>query len=178
MTPISLSEISYPVFKLGAKDITIQDGVACYFHINEYEEHSVPVLKIIDDKNYPQPTLALRRLQMAISDVPLAKIGTAIFFLGDLIKISKPSMWFIDSLGKLFRYEKNTRAKLKFHRVSKLLHIQGGGVVVEAEGISSRFKSLYAPEGVKPYIGVLHFGKSLVLYGFYEEMYDETWRMV
>ena len=102
----------------------------------------------------------------------------ALFFLGDLVKVGKKSVWFIDSTGKLFNYAKDTRASLRFYPISKLMRINTGGVIVEAKGIPTRFKSLYPPANGEQYVGILHFGKSLILYGFYDQQYDETWRMV
>jgi hypothetical protein len=181
MNHLSLSSISYPVFRLGLNAPTIENGVSFYFSEKGLEEGGTVVqVRIIDDKNLPQTTLSLRRLQLALSDAPLFKIKQAIFFLGDLIKLATPKTWFIDSNGKLFTYTKTSRAKLKFHRIDKLIPINTGGVIVELDGIPSRFKSLYSPDAsyTTPYAGVLHFGMSLVLYGFYDQKYEDTWRTV
>lgn len=181
MNNLSLAQIAYPVFKLGANKPNTEKGVSFYYYEREDDEGNIlPKLFILDDKNLPQESLSLRRMQLAIQDVPLFKISRAIFFLGDLIKLAAPKVWFIDSNGKVFNYNKTTRAKLKFYKIARLLPINSGGAIVEAEGISTRFKSLYLPpvELALNYVGLLHFGKSLVLYGFYDDKYDDTWRMV
>lgn len=176
---ISLREISYPVFRLGTNKPVTESGVVFYYHHKETEEGQVVSVRIIDDRNLPQQTLSLRRLQLSLDDsVSLFKVHKAIYFLGDLIKIATPNTWFIDSLGKVFNYTKTSRAKLKVYPIQQIIPIKGGGVVVEAKGIMTRFKALYPPEIGQDYVGILHWGKSLILYGFYEEQYDDSWRMV
>jgi hypothetical protein len=173
-----LSEIFYPVFLLGANKPQQDSGVVYYYYEKEVEGEVQALLRIVDDKNLPQETLALRRMQLALKEEKLHKISKAIFFLGDLVKIANGQNWFIDSKGKVFNYKKETRAHLKFYRIAKLMRMNSGGVIVEAEGILTRFKSLYPPQNGEKYVGLLHFGKSIVLYGFYDQLYDETWRNV
>lgn len=174
-----MREIAYPVFRLGTNKPVTEWGVVFYYHHKETEEGQIVSVRIIDDKNLPQQTLSLRRLQLSLDDsVSLFKVHKAIYFLGDLIKIATPSTWFIDSLGKVFNYTKTSRAKLKVYPIKQIIPIKGGGVVVEAKGIMTRFKALYPPGTGEDYVGILHWGKSLILYGFYEEQYDDSWRMV
>lgn len=174
-----MREISYPVFRLGTNKPVTEGGVVFYYHHKETEEGQIVSVRLIDDRNLPQQTLSLRRLQlMQDESVSLFKIHKAIYFLGDLIKIATPNTWFIDSAGKVFNYIKSSRAKLKVYPIRQVIPIKGGGVVVEAKGIMTRFKSLYPPEIGEEYVGILHWGKSLILYGFYEEEYDDSWRMV
>lgn len=150
-----------------------------YYHHKELEEGELISVKIIDDKNLPQETLSLRRLQLSLEEgVSLFKVHNAIYFLGDLIKIATPSTWFIDSMGKVFNYTKTSRAKLKIYLIQQVIPIKGGGVVIEAKSIMTRFKALYPPGVGQDYVGILHWGKSLILYGFYEEQHDDSWRMV
>lgn len=173
-----LSEISYPVFLLGKTKPEIDNKVMYYYFEKEVDGVVQPLLRIIDDKSLPQETLALRRMQLVNSGEKVQKIGLAIFFLGDLIKLGTKHTWFIDSKGKLFNYRKDTRAKLKCYRISKLIRMPTGGAIVEVQGVPTRFKALYPPANGEQYVGLLHYGKSLVLYGFYDQQYDETWRMV
>jgi hypothetical protein len=133
---------------------------------------------VIDDKNIPAPTLAKRRLIMANQGVRLKPLGTAVFFLGDFIKIAIPTMWFIDSSGQVFRYKKSTKAKLTFRKIVFKHNIPTGGAILQVEGISSRFKCLFAPRPDEQYAGILHMGLSYILYGVYDTKYDSTWRMV
>lgn len=179
----SLAEIVYPVFKLGLEKPIVQNKLVFYWYENlvendEHELEQVNVYRIVDDKNIDLPSLALRRLAIKAQGVKLFKINKAIFFLGDLIKISKPNMWFIDSKGKLFTYHKQTRALLKFYKIKYNIPLKAGGSIIEAEGVPSRFKSLFSPEQDKKYVGILHIGISQILYGFYAEKPKDTWRMV
>ncbi len=88
-------------------------------------------------------------------------------------------MWFIDSKGKTFKYSKVHKAKLVYRKVTKLLHIPSGGVIVEVEGLHLRMKSLFPPNiHGTIYAGVILLGASPILYGFYDTKYKDTWRMV
>lgn len=160
-----------------------RDEVLFFFQHLESVDRDLPdrnILRIIDDKREPGNTLAARRLTMLSNGAPLFKLHNAIFFLGDLIKIAKKSSWFIDSNGKLFNYVKTIRAKLKLHKVANLIPIASGGCIIIVENIPNRFKSLYYPQDVnaRQYVGLLHFGLSTIMYGFYPEKYNDSWRMV
>ncbi len=178
----SLSEIVFPVFKIGIHQPQVDQGLVFYYYEREEETDEGTLTstkyKIVDDRNLPGATLARRRLQLTVEEVKLAKLGQAVYFLGDLVKLATMEIWFIDSMGKIFNYKKSTRARLKFYKISNLIPIPTGGIIVEAEGVMQRFKSLYKPTPDKLYVGLLHFGMSVVLYGFYTEKHDETWRMV
>lgn len=179
---MNLSEISYPVFRLRNEKPNEHNGVFFYAYENYYEEDGEikhrNVIRILDDRNIESDKLSMRRLAIKMTGAKLFKLTRAIFFLGDLIKIAKKDMWFIDSTGKLFQYKKTTRCKLKFHKITKVIAIPTGGAIIEAQGMTSRFKSLHYPEPDKLYVGVLHMGMAPILYGFYDQKYDDTWRMV
>jgi hypothetical protein len=134
----------------------------------------------IDDTTLKGDTLARRRLRMKSLGVPLMRLTKAFFFLGDLIKVATPKTWFIDSNGKIFNYHKQTRAKLKFHKVEKIIPLPSGGVIVEPDNLSVRFKALFAPNIPlsELYVGILYLGLSPILYGFYDKKYNDTWRLV
>ena len=167
------------MFLLGTESPKFLDGVTFYSRRylsedNEETEHTW----IVDDKNVPAPTLAKRRLKLAFDEVKLKKLSKAIFFLGDLIKLAKPSVWFIDSSGAVFRHTKASRAQLLFRKIKQLHLIPTGGAVIEVEGIPSRFKCLFAPRLGEQYAGVLKLGMSYILYGVYETQHQDTWRKV
>lgn len=173
--PINLLEISYPVFRLGF-DKPSEDGGVLYYAQTDEEGNNR--FRIVDDKNIQEPTLARRRLKLSAEGISLYRLNKAVFFLGDFIKISKKNLWFIDSNGRLFTHEKKIRAKLKFHKISKLIPIQGGGCIIEVESIAGRFKSLFAPERGEQYAGILEYNMSSIFYGFYDQKYDPSWRMI
>ena len=176
---ISLKELAYPIFKLGLNKPETIDGVT--FYLYQYvsdEQEQVSKLKIVDDKNIDKDTLSLRRLKLKAENVDLFKISKAIYFLGDLIKLSTPHIWFIDSKGLIFKYIKTTKAELSFHKVIQVIPIKTGGAIIEVENINTRFKALYTPESANRYAGILKYGKSLILYGFYSQAHSNTWRRI
>lgn len=181
---MQLSDITYPVYKLREEEPQKLNGVLFYFFEKARETfdsiENYSVLSIIDDTNLPGDTLALRRLIMRNTGTTPYKLNRAIFFLGDLIKMAKPKLWFIDSKGKVFKYSKVTRARLVYRKVEKIIPITSGGALIEVEGISSRLKSLFMPSIPfdKLYAGILIMNRSLILYGFYDTKYKDTWRMV
>lgn len=182
MNSLSLAQLVFPVFRLGAGKPSVVDDITFYYYENYKEVDdeivTVEVLRVIDDKSVKGSTLAMRRLRLKNEGVSILRMRHAIFFLGDLIKLAKPNIWFIDSTGRVFNYTKQTRAKLTFHKIKQLFPIKTGGVIIEAEGVISRFKSLFYPEQDKAYIGLLHLGMGTILYGFYSEQHKDTWRMV
>jgi hypothetical protein len=165
---MNLADISFPVYMLGYEKPEESEGVLFYFRSEK--------LKIVDDKNIPFDTLADRRLEIKRNGGSLYNIHTAIFFLGDFIKISKPTIWFIDSNGKLFNHKKSISMTLIFRKIEQVLSTNSG-FIIEVYGINTRFKCLYAPKD-KKYAGLLKNGSSYILYGFYDELYKETRRMV
>jgi hypothetical protein len=174
-----LSEIHWPVFKLGDKKPTQHEGVVFYHthYVSELNSETV-TLRVVDDRNLPQATLGLRRLALKSSGADLYPIRTAIYFLTDLIKLGKSVTWFIDSSGRVFQYEKNTRAKLQTRKVKNVLPADGLGCVIELEGLSSRFKSLRRPQEHEIYAQVLKLGMGFLFYGFCDTRKPDSWRMV
>ncbi len=134
--------------------------------------------KVVDDKSIPAPTLAKRRLVMLNAGVSLKKLGRAVFFLADFIKVSKPDMWFIDSAGLVFSHKKSTRALLQHKKVSRMIPIASGGALIEVQGVPGRFKTLYTPGPTQRYAGMLKIGMGYILYGLYEELHKDSWRLV
>lgn len=183
MNATSLAEIAYPVFKLGIDKPVIDNGLVYYYYENIVEDEDGDLVeqnqyRLIDDRNIPFNSLAMRRLAAKQNGAKLFKIKIAIFFLGDLVKIAKPNIWFIDSNGKLFNYNKATRVLLKFYKIKYNIPISIGGSIIEVEGIATRFKILFSPDRDKKYAGILHMGKSLILYGVYSKKYTDTWRKI
>lgn len=176
---INLSQIVYPVYSILGSAVPSTEGTVSftYSELTEDEEFTYS-FKVVDDKSIDKPTLGLRRLQIAAKGDTLQKIGKAIFFLGDLVKIAKRHTFFIDSSGRVFQYRKSTRAKLHFRRLTNIIPITTGGAILEVEGINSRFKCLFQPKTLELYVGVLEFGKSYILYGLYEHPYKSSWRMI
>lgn len=184
MNITDLTQINFPVFRLGTNKPEIHDGIIYYYYVGESTEDEdgevidAVDIRIVDDTHAPGATFALRRLRMKMDGTKLHRLRNASFFLGDFIKLAKPTVWFIDSNGKLFNYRKSTRAKLKFYPLKEVIAMDTGGAIIEAVGIPTRFKVLYVPDVEQTHVGILHLNKSLIFYGFYDKQYDETWRLV
>ncbi len=177
--PIKLSEISWPVFKLGEHRPEQRDGRVFYLaeysdkDTNEYFEN----IRLIDDKSITKPTLGLRRLVLR-NQATLHRIGTAIYSLVDLVKLAKHTTWFIDNSGAVFQHKKCTRAKLQTRRIKQVLPAAGLGCVLEIEGLSQRFKSMLRPSVEQQWAGLLEVSGGYLLYGFYDQPIKPTWRLV
>jgi hypothetical protein len=135
------------------------------------------MLEVVDDTYLTRATLALRRLELKSMGVPLFKLNRAFFFLGDFIKVSSPQQWFIDSNGKIFNHTKTTRASLVCQKITNIFPIGSGGAIIEVE-YAHRYKVLHTPDPKLKWAGVLFDGKAPILYGLYEEQFDETWRLI
>lgn len=176
---MNLQEISYPVFKLRDEKPSEYNNVIFYSYVNIDEEGNESyAVRIVDDRNLDNPKLSMRRLLLKHRGEKLFRLSKAVFFLGDLIKLAKKGQWFIDSTGKIFEYTKTTYCKLSYHKITKVIRTDTGGAIIEVEGIATRFKSLFYPEQDKLYAGILHFGMSLILYGYYDKKYKDSRRMV
>ena len=120
----------------------------------------------------------MRRLNLKNNGVALSKLRHAVFFLGDMIKLSKAGTWFIDSEGTVFEYRKSKRVPLVFKPLSQVIPIRTGGAIVEVQGVGTRFKVLHAPNQACKYAGLLLVGTGYLLYGLYEDKLPDTVRMV
>lgn len=175
-----MTEISYPVFRLGTDRPLFEDGVVMYLTRIKDEDtgETISNIRVIDDRNIAGSTLAGRRLRLLSEGVKLKKISRAVFFLGDLVKLATSKTWFIDALGNVFRYSRKTHAKLQFKKIANIIPINSGGAILEIDGIPGRFKCLYTPRPDEKFVGVLKYGLSYILYGVYTEQYDDTWRLI
>lgn len=178
---MNLSAISFPVFRLGLSKPAEESGVLYYSreYVNIDNMETKASFRVVDDKSVPGANLGLRRLAISKSDPKLMyPIRTAFYFLGDLIKNAKPNVWYIDTTGKVFQYKKTTRAKLTCHKIAQVLPLQGLGAIIEVEGMTQRFKCLYAPTEGQRFIGLLNLGMGRILYGFYDEHFKPSSRAV
>ena len=177
MTPIDLANIIYPVFKLSSKP-NVDEGVIFYYSETERNGVVKSKLSLVDDQSAKGDTLAARRLSLISDGIPLYPLKNAIFFLGDLIKLSGPQVYFIDSNGRLFNYKKTSTAKLKFYKINRIIPITTGGAIIEVEKIPQRFKVLQLPSEDSRCAGILHSGMSTILYGVYNYIPEDTVRRI
>lgn len=178
--PIGLASLVWPVFRLGEREPYTRGGLT--FYSSEYvdQDDPKPLLRyrVVDDRGVDKPTLGLRRLVLREQEVKLHPIGAAIYFLQDVIKLAKSTTWFIDSVGQIFQHKKLVRAKLQTHRITQVLPAAGIGCVLEVEGLAERFKSLQVPKEYELYAGILRYNRCNLLYGYYSEPIETTWRLV
>ena len=172
-------EICYPVYQIPNNVVPSRDGKVTftYSEIRDEDDFSYN-FRVLDDLSIKGTTLGKRRLLIATSGAKLQRVGRAIFFLGDLIKLAKRHTYFIDTNGRVFQYRKSSRAKLHFKKLTQVIPIPTGGAILEIEGIPSRFKCLLQPRTLELYAGVLEMGLSYILYGIYEQPYKSSWRMI
>ena len=175
-----LEKIVWPVFRLGEKEPQRDDGVIYY--ATEYSdldtsEHTA-TFRVVDDKSVAGDTLSRRRLRLAVDNVPLFPIRQALYFLGDLLKVAKPTTWFIDSQGQLFQHQKSTRAKLIIKKIKNVFPTTGLGAVIELEGIPQRFKTVFKPSADMQYAALLQTGLTYIFYGLYVDKPAESWRLI
>lgn len=174
-----MKDLVWPVYRLSEKKPTVEDGIV--FYRAEYTDIDTAEtrfnIRVVDDRNIDKPTLGLRRLTIGNSR-SLFPIGSAVYFLIDLIKLAKSTTWFIDSHGKVFQHKKLKRAKLRTHKITQVLPATGIGCVLEVEGLVFRFKSMKAPESWEQYAGILYVDGGHMLYGYYEYPIKDTWRLV
>ena len=171
---MKLQEICWPVYKLGNTRPLTEDGVVFYHH----DSKTGPVIEIVDDTSIKGPSLAVRRMKLGLGgNVKLYKIKFALFYIADLIKLAKPNVWFIDSTGKVFQYTKSKFVPLVFKKVTNVIR-DVSCYLIEVEGGQARYKVLYPPTSSQKYAGLLVLGKGYILYGFYEEAHDTTYRKI
>lgn len=178
---MNLKEIAWPVYRLGEHKPHVEGGVIFYSkeYLDKQSLESKVSVRVVDDKTIREPTLGLRRLRIRTSQtVKLFRIKAAIYFLADLIKLAKPTTWFIDSHGQLFQHRKATRAKLVCRKIKQVLPVAGLGCVLEVEGINHRFKSIRRPNHGEQYAGILQWGLSYILYGLYLDPFPDTHRLI
>lgn len=176
---MKLSDIKFPVYKLGVAEPLFEKGV--YFYLygkNTDNSDATYKLNILDDTNMPGESLAMRRLQLKKLDRPLHKLNKAIFFLGDFIKVANSSTWFIDTVGTVFQYTKSNRVKLIYREIDSIMPLKTGGAIISVKGVDARFKCLFAPTNNPTHAGLLVLKDSYILYGLYDKYYDPSYRII
>jgi hypothetical protein len=150
-----------------------------YTHYVDELNSETATVRVVDDASIPGTTLGMRRLRLkADPKVTLFPVRTAIYFLADLVKLAKSTTWFIDNSGRVFHYEKTTRAKLTTRKIKQVLPAAGLGCVFELQGLSSRFKAMQRPGENQHYARVLQLGMAHIFYGFCDAHKPDSWRMV
>lgn len=177
---MNLTDIHFPVFRLLNKppewkgDLLVYENT--YMHVDTANEYTHT--KIVDAK-VPGETLSRRRLKLDEKGLPLYPLKKAAFFLHDFIKLAGNGYYFIDSVGKIFKYKKQTSCKLIFRKITRVIPSESTGSIVEVEGMPQRFKTMAHFEN--PYglwAGLLYYKGAWLFFGVYNEQYRDTRRMI
>lgn len=171
---MKLTEISWPVYKLGERRPS-KDGDVLFYARHYKDKVEVD---IIDDVSIPGNTLGKRRLWLSNDNIQLFKIRTALFFLGDFLRVCKPGIWFIDSMGTIFTYTKTKTVPLITRKITKVIR-STGSTLLEVEGLEHRMRCLFPPLDTQKYASVLKLSAhSYILYGFSDKNNGPTTRKV
>ncbi len=168
-----MKEISFPVYRIPRKPNEDQGVV---FLADETRATGDIKIKVIDDLNIQKKTLAERRLALLCKPhIKLYEFKLACFFIADLVKASthRDYHW-IDSNGKIFKYNKETNYKLGFKRITKVIRMPSY-TLLELEGIPGRIKTLFPPATPSHvYAAVLTKGPEFIFYGYSESAADSN----
>ena len=177
----NFATVSFPVFKLKNAPPQVQDNLVFYEteYYNEETQSYSSNIAVVDDTSIAKHSFSDRRLELLKRGANLYSVKYIVYFLGDLIKLAKtPQHYFIDNTGKVFCYQKTTRAKLRFYKVKRVLPLSGLGAIIEVHGLAERFKTLYKPHPTLKWAGIVQYQSLNILYGLYFEQYKETWRAI
>lgn len=176
---MKLEEIHWPVFPLRKDDPIILDNISMYGKLVFDTELDTFIHKyyIIDDKDIPGDTLGSRRLLLKQLKIPLYKLTTAIYSIGDMLRTMINNPWFIDHRGYIFKYKKQASAPLTCHKIIKILRGTTGVCIIELEGINERFKLLNDTKDCG-YAGVITINKKHILYGLYDKPFKKSYRKI
>ncbi len=172
-----LSEISFPVYKLAPRLPSVV-GSLVFYATRKKDSYKI---EIIDDTSL-EGSFGQRRTKLLYKalegELKLFKINTAVYFLGDLIKLATPDMYFLDSAGKIFKYTKSRSVPLVYKKIVNITKVIGASLI-EVEGINSRFMCLFPPMDNQKYAAIIKESLgSYILYGFSEEWQKDTVRKI
>lgn len=166
---MKLQEISFPVYKLAEYRPSIENGVVYY--------NTKKGIEIVDIPSVPGESLTARRLALLGDGQTLYTRMHAIYFIGDLVRSSKTSTWFIDSTGKIFQHKKSTMVEIVCKPIESIIKINGG-VLIEVAGIPSRLMALYPPTDLQKYASLIKNGHSFIFYGYTKDWHSSIKRKI
>jgi hypothetical protein len=172
--------VSFPLYSLLSKPPEIEGSVLFYrtYYKNKDTGTISANIRFIDDLSIDKPTLGQRRAIMASNGAKLLLIKKAYHFLGDFIGQAKSGRWYIDNLGRHFKYEKQVYADLNFYKIKKIIPGKTTGSIIEVEGIPTRFKTLFNIPVENQYAGILSNTGSHILIGTFEKPYKSSRRKI
>ena len=158
----NLKDITFPAFLLPSSNWSLQDGILFLDNM------------VLDDQNMPGKTLGLRRLQTPFRT--LVNLRKAVTSPVGVIKQSNQP--FIDSLGKLFIYEKTIYTPLKYYKI-KRIDKKGTYSLVWLRGVNSPFEVSRPPLSQYVWAAVLHIKQfPWMLYEYSEAKLRDTIRKI
>jgi hypothetical protein len=157
-----LTQIAFPAYRLPSKP-SEENGVI--FFETVAVKTGEPSIRIVDDLKIPKPTLGLRRLLLKKKNVKLYNFKTAVYTLGDLVRLSSPDVVWLDSKGKSFTIPKKTTFQLEFRRITHIFQ-KVGYVILALEGETQRFRSIYGPPSKAHGVLVMVNGNIRLFYSY------------
>lgn len=162
MNTTFLMEIHFPAYKLPSNP-TEDKGVR-FFETYAIKTEQTTI-SIVDDLNIRKPTLGLRRLVLAKQNKKLFKFKTAVYSIGDLVRLNTADTMWIDSTGKVFKLPKTTKFNLEFRKIKQTFQ-KVGYVILDLEGEVQRFRSIYGPPSIKHGAVIMYNGNTRLFYGY------------
>lgn len=160
----TINKVKFPVFRLPSCNWSEADGL---LWLDQYG--------LLDDRNIDSPKLGLRRLKSPFND-RLCKLNKAIWDLNGVVK--QYPLYFIDSNGRPFIYEKTKTCKLKYLRI-KRLEKKISHCLLYVKGIPKPFTVPRPPLDDQQWAGIIHYyGFPWFLYEYSHEELKDTRRKV
>lgn len=164
---LDLSKLKWPIYPLPEYYQLHQDLVGSY--VLNYKDNKL----YVDPTSIEGPSLARRRLNLA--DNKLLRLKSPLYSYVDII--NSPHKRFIDSSGRIIRYQKTRAAKLSYYKISSFEETTVG-YVINVQGLHCKFFMNRAPQLHEKYAGILHVGRGFVLYSLEAEKLKDSYRKI
>lgn len=165
MVPITyknLHKIAYPAYPIPTDNWDYVDGLLYLDGL------------LLDDKNQQGETLGARRMQTPFKDkFPLTKAAET-----SLAIIKQPGGFYIDNLGRMFKYEKTKMAKVKYYKIIKVVP-KITNSILHLKGVNFPIKVKRPPPLRCTWAAVLHIDDvPWILYEYSEYKLPDTRRKI
>ena len=159
---MKISDVRFPIYVVHTDDIINRDGILCC-------EGSV-----IDDTNVKGSSIGERRLK-----TPMKNLYSLRLMLDNFVDMSKHrGKFYVDSNGKFFIYEKSITAKLKYHKIKRIVP-KGVASLLHLHGVDKPFEIKRLPSNFEQYAGVLYIRNiPSYLYELSTNKKKDTWKKV
>ena len=159
----NLKDVTFPVFLLGSSNWDLRDGLLFLDGV------------LLDDQNMPGKTLGQRRLQSPFKSLYPLKKGI-MQPVGILKQAGNKA--YIDSIGKLFVYEKTIMAVLKFQKIRRVEKRETYSLLW-VSNVSYPFEIPRPPDSENKWVGILYIkGFPWLLYQYSRERLKDTRRKI